>query len=391
MRIWRWFVRILLTLLIAAAIGRGRRVLGRNAVAAGITTARSRCAASRRTWKSCAISTVCRASLPNRATMRCSALVTFTQRIVCGRWILARRLAQGRLSERFGNVALPTDTLMRALDLDGHAERSLSALTKDTRRALDVYAAGVNARLAEINQGEHGRGAPEFYLFGGGTDPWRPADSVSVVKTMAFQISMASLHREVARGRMLLALKPRQVRDLYPEYPGPGVDELPRYRKPRPKREAGGSPVRRAARQPARQGALPFDAALNLSRPGRSAHGGRVQRMGRRWQPDCEPRIPARLRPAFASDRARCLASCTDQRARAVGHRGEPARRTGHRLRADRQSRMGLDGNAARRPSTSSSNGSTRTIRPVMSVPTVPSTSRCARKWFGLRARTMSF
>ena len=138
---------------------------------------------------------------------------------------LSRRLAQGRLSERFGEHGLATDRLMRALDLDGHAERSLAALSRETLSQLESYSAGVNARLDEIGSG--GKGAVEFSVFGGTIDPWKPADSLSVLKSMAFQISMGSLLNESARGRLSLALEPHQVRDLFPAYPGKGVDALP--------------------------------------------------------------------------------------------------------------------------------------------------------------------
>jgi penicillin amidase len=138
---------------------------------------------------------------------------------------VSRRLAQGRLAERFGDVALETDRLMRALDLDGHAERSLGALTRETLADLDSYAAGVNARIEEV--GAVNKGAVEFSIFGGAVDPWKPADSLSVLKSVAFQISMASLLKESARGRMSLALEPHQIRDLFPDYPGDGIDALP--------------------------------------------------------------------------------------------------------------------------------------------------------------------
>ncbi len=138
---------------------------------------------------------------------------------------LSRRLAQGRLAERFGKRALATDKLMRALDLDGYAKRSLDVLEKETLTLLGAYASGVNARLSEI--GSAGRGGIEFSVFGTDIDPWTPADSMSVLKSMAFQISMASLQHESARGRLSLALEPHQVRDLFPGYPGKGIDVLP--------------------------------------------------------------------------------------------------------------------------------------------------------------------
>ena len=140
---------------------------------------------------------------------------------------VARRLAQGRLSERFGPIALSTDRLMRALDLDGHAARSVEALSTEARDVLDAYAEGVNARIIQNAEEGHGRGAPEFYVFGGDIDPWTPADSLSILKGMAFQISRGALAKEVKRGRFLLGLEPQQVHDLFPEYPGQGVGTLP--------------------------------------------------------------------------------------------------------------------------------------------------------------------
>ncbi len=140
---------------------------------------------------------------------------------------VARRLAQGRLAERFGARALSTDRLMRAMDLDGHAERSLAALSLNARAVLDAYAEGVTARIRENADQGNGRGAPEFFVFGGEIDDWTPADSLSILKGMAFQISRGALAKEVKRGRFVLGLEPRQVHDLFPDYPGQGVGTLP--------------------------------------------------------------------------------------------------------------------------------------------------------------------
>ncbi len=143
---------------------------------------------------------------------------------------MSRMLTKGRLSERFGIRALPTDKLMRALDLDGHAEASLSALSDETLEVLDAYAEGVNARIRQVEEDGLGRGAPEFYVFGGEIEPWTPADSMSVLKAMAFQLSRGALAKEVKRGRFLLSLEADQVRDLFPDYPGQGVSPYPRLR-----------------------------------------------------------------------------------------------------------------------------------------------------------------
>lgn len=141
---------------------------------------------------------------------------------------MLRRTAQGRLSELFGARTLRIDELMRRLDLYRLAEEAVAAQDDYTRRALASYAAGVNARLAEINDKALGRGAPEFFFFSPEIQPWRPADSVAVLKLMGVQLS-GHLAREVLRARTLLALPPERVADILPDAPGKGVAALPDY------------------------------------------------------------------------------------------------------------------------------------------------------------------
>ncbi len=140
---------------------------------------------------------------------------------------LQRRTAQGRLAELFGADALAIDRTMRALDLDGIAERSVDALSDEAAALLAAYADGVNARIREIGEEALGRGAPEFFLFGGdGLAPWTPADSVSLVKLMALRLTSAA-KEEARRARLLARLTPDQLADLDPAYPEPGLIALP--------------------------------------------------------------------------------------------------------------------------------------------------------------------
>ncbi|RBI84947.1 penicillin acylase family protein [Rhodosalinus halophilus] len=144
--------------------------------------------------------------------------------------VVLRRTVQGRLSEKFGARTLEVDTLLRRLDLYRLAQASLEAQDARTRAALEAYAAGVNARLAEINRDSLGRGAPEFFLFDAPIAPWQPADSVALVKLMALQLS-GHLGQEVLRARVSLALedRPGEVEDILPEAPGQGIAALPDY------------------------------------------------------------------------------------------------------------------------------------------------------------------
>ena len=75
---------------------------------------------------------------------------------------MLRRTAQGRLSEIFGTQTTRTDELMRRLDIYNLARESFDAQDDATKEALRAYSAGVNAWLAQVNEGARGRGAPEF-------------------------------------------------------------------------------------------------------------------------------------------------------------------------------------------------------------------------------------
>lgn len=138
---------------------------------------------------------------------------------------MLRRTAQGRLSELFGERTLKVDELLRRFDLYGLAQKSVSAQDPQTLRALQAYAAGVNAWVRVVNEQALGRGAPEFFLFSPEIAPWQPADSIALIKILALQTS-GHLSEEVIRARASLILEPERVSDLLPDNPGPGVAAL---------------------------------------------------------------------------------------------------------------------------------------------------------------------
>ena len=143
--------------------------------------------------------------------------------------MMMRRTAQGRLSEVFGLSTVEIDSLMRRLDIYRLASASVKAQDPEALIALKAYAAGVNARLEEINQDALGRGAPEMFLFNFPVSPWRPADSIAIGKLMATR-TMGQLQREVLRARSSLALRdPARLSDILPDAPGSGLAALPRF------------------------------------------------------------------------------------------------------------------------------------------------------------------
>ncbi|MBF9042123.1 penicillin acylase family protein [Rhodobacterales bacterium HKCCE4037] len=140
--------------------------------------------------------------------------------------LMLRRTAQGRLSEVFGPRTLEIDDLMRRLDLDGHATRSLDAFSEDSLGALQAYSDGVNAWLRLVGSEALGRGAPELFLFEPQIAPWRPNDSVALSLLMAFE-SATHHETEILRARTSLALpEPERIADIMPDAPGSGAAEL---------------------------------------------------------------------------------------------------------------------------------------------------------------------
>ncbi|MGB3315681.1 MAG: penicillin acylase family protein [Albidovulum sp.] len=138
-----------------------------------------------------------------------------------------RRTVQGRLSEVFGTRTARSDELMRRLDLYGLATRAVAAQDAPTLAALEAYSRGVNTWIGTINAEAKGRGAPEFFLFSNEIAYWQPADSLAILKLMAFR-NTAQAEAEVLRARLSL-LSDDWVRDLMPDIPGDGVAALPPY------------------------------------------------------------------------------------------------------------------------------------------------------------------
>ena len=141
---------------------------------------------------------------------------------------MLRRTAQGRLSELFGERTLPTDELMRRLDLYRVSVQSVEAQDPETLSALNAYSAGVNAWFAEVRDGARGRGAPEMWLFNHPIAPWQPADSIAVLKLIALQMS-SHIEREVLRAQTSLVLPQDRLKDILPDDPSTAIAALPEY------------------------------------------------------------------------------------------------------------------------------------------------------------------
>jgi penicillin amidase len=130
-----------------------------------------------------------------------------------------RHVTSGRLSELFGEETVETDKAIRTMGWRRVAEQELGLVSPDTRQALDAYAAGVNAYLAEHGPSEL---AVEYsVLRAAGLDytpePWTPADSLAWLKAMAWDLR-GNMEDEIGRALASVAHTPQEVAELYPSY-----------------------------------------------------------------------------------------------------------------------------------------------------------------------------
>ncbi|MFF7448453.1 MULTISPECIES: penicillin acylase family protein [unclassified Streptomyces] len=131
-----------------------------------------------------------------------------------------RHMTSGRLSEMFGKGQVKNDEFLRTLGWDRVAKKEYDTkLSAATKKYLQAYAKGVNAYL-------HGKDGKEISLeyaalgFVNDYKPeqWTPVDSVSWLKAMAWDLR-GNMQDEVDRALLTSRLGPKQIKDLYPDYP----------------------------------------------------------------------------------------------------------------------------------------------------------------------------
>ncbi|QYX79442.1 penicillin acylase family protein [Streptomyces akebiae] len=131
-----------------------------------------------------------------------------------------RHMTAGRLSEMFGEGQVDNDEFLRTLGWHRIAEEEYEkTLSAETKKYLDAYAKGVNAYLA----GKDGDEISVEYAalgFAGDYKPeaWTPVDSVAWLKAMAWDLR-GNMQDEIDRALMTSRLGPKQIADLYPQYP----------------------------------------------------------------------------------------------------------------------------------------------------------------------------
>ncbi|MGW1502019.1 penicillin acylase family protein [Streptomyces mirabilis] len=131
-----------------------------------------------------------------------------------------RHMTSGRLSEMFGSSQVKNDEFLRTMGWDRVAKEEYDKkLSASTKKYLQAYAKGVNAYL----KGKDGKDISLEYAALGFTNDykpqeWTPVDSVAWLKAMAWDLR-GNMQEEIDRSLMTSRLGPKQIADLYPEYP----------------------------------------------------------------------------------------------------------------------------------------------------------------------------
>ena len=127
---------------------------------------------------------------------------------------LQRRAGAGRLSEVLGEPTLEIDRHFRTLGLNRAAEAEAAALSGESQRVLEAYAAGVNAYMRQ----QKGRLSLEFALLRYEPQPWRPVDTLYWSKVMSSNLG-SNWSSELVRARLTAKLGADMAADLEPVYP----------------------------------------------------------------------------------------------------------------------------------------------------------------------------
>jgi len=125
---------------------------------------------------------------------------------------LSRRLAEGELSEVFGERALTADIENRTLGFHEVAEHGVQDLDAESRRVVNAYAQGVNAFISTHQD----RLPIEFTILRYKPRAWSPADSLGVALNMAKNLN-TSWRTDLMRERIRSLVAPQLYADLFPD------------------------------------------------------------------------------------------------------------------------------------------------------------------------------
>jgi len=128
---------------------------------------------------------------------------------------LSRRQASGELSEVMGEKTIEQDRFFLTLGLRRTAEASYNLYSNEAKQVLKWYAEGVNLYIDEVRKTN--QWPLEFTLLGYEARPWTPVDSLTIAKSMAFDLG-GHWKSLAFRQYLLNTVSEEKALDLFPAY-----------------------------------------------------------------------------------------------------------------------------------------------------------------------------
>ena len=143
---------------------------------------------------------------------------------------IARRAAEGRLSEVFGEETVPFDKMFRTVGIKKISETILLKTNHNSVKILNSYAAGVN-KFIEHAEGEF---PVEFDVLGYQPEKWKPVNSIEIIRMMGWELNI-SWWVDVSFTKLVQKLGEEKVKEILPDYPENGQTIIPPEIKNYPK------------------------------------------------------------------------------------------------------------------------------------------------------------
>jgi penicillin amidase len=135
---------------------------------------------------------------------------------------IARRAAEGRLSEILGEKALPFDKMFLTVGLKKNALENLKRLNPVSLNLLKAYSNGVNLYIKQAK----GHYPVEFDALGYDPYDWKPEHSLLVIRMMAWQLNI-SWWVDFSFSDLVLKLGEDKVKKILPNYQENGPYIIP--------------------------------------------------------------------------------------------------------------------------------------------------------------------
>lgn len=135
---------------------------------------------------------------------------------------LNRRIAQGRLSELFGEIALDTDRATRTFGFNRLGATDWQNANQEIKDVISAYAEGINAFLKDPSS----KLPIEFSLLRHQPEPWQPQDTTAFARVMIWQLSHA-WYSEIVRAQVIQTVGEEHAAELEIHYPPENPITLP--------------------------------------------------------------------------------------------------------------------------------------------------------------------